>query len=371
MAVIILLLTIFLTNTPDEPEHGQETRSGETDFPSDLDTNGASTESIAVEPDQPPAAETGVFSDGPIFSCPEPKGTEELDIAAMAAALKNSDDPEHLLMASLYDGERRRAEPSPFPAQRNLDSLFRGLEIEPRNELLLWNAMTLCAESGEEERCDGYNVPELATAALGNNANFWFRLAAIRANADDMEGAFSALERSLAAPEYKEYFIEHVELFARGISAFNNAPYNERVVAAIGMTAALQAPELGLHQECNQQAPNSTDWLYVCIDIGRQMEVRGRTLLTEFLGLRLQQAMYEIAGDDRRARVAEARLKARRKLQTQTTAQNNEIAVLTYDERVLEAYFDAWQADGERQALLFLQNETARLMRVPGYNPCK
>lgn len=199
VSAVVLLLVILLVNSAADPQPDRAMHNAAIDTPAGSVPGDASSEFVPLELTQPPVAESEAVADRPRFDCPEPAHPEGFDFADMAAALRNSDDPEHLLMASLYGGKRRRPEPSPFPEQRNLESLFKGLEIEPRNEILLWNAMTLCAESGEQDRCDEQNIPELATAVLGNNANFWFRLAAIRADADDMEGAYAALERSISA----------------------------------------------------------------------------------------------------------------------------------------------------------------------------
>lgn len=307
----------------------------------------------------------------PKLSCPDPDYVETLDLETLAAALAYSDDPEHLLMASLYGGKARRPEPSLFPEEPNLDSLFKGLQIDPRNELLLWNAMTLCAQSNEQSRCDEHRIPELATAALEENAAFWLHLAGIRAAADDAEGAFEALENASTAPEYREYFIEHTEAFARGIAAFNNAPYNERIVSAIGLATALPTVESDLFLACQQQAPTSAKWLYACLAVGERMEAQARTLMTEMLGLGLQKSMYEIAGDDRRAWRVESRRDSRRRLLQDTAGRENELTVLIHDEQVLEAYIDTWKSRGEREAMLFLQYETRRLMKIPGYDPCE
>lgn len=330
----------------------------------------SSSEPAESAGEQAVADETQEGSAADRLSCPEPADPTEMDFAAMAEVLKHSDDPEHLLMATMYGGARRRSEGSPFPAESNLDALFTGLEIEPRNELLLWNAMALCARTGEQDRCDDYNVPALATTVLGNNANFWFRLAAIRLDADDTDGAYTALRRSLDAPEYNEYFIEHVELFARGLAAFNNAPYNERVVAGFGLAAALHGAEGDVLLACQEHAPTSSKWLAVCMTVGERMEVSGRTMMTEMLGLGLQKSMFEIAGDDQRARTAEMRINGRRRFLDEMLIIDEQLVVLSYDERVLESYIDTWKAFGERQAMLYLQRETHRLMNTPGYQPC-
>lgn len=287
----------------------------------------------------------------------------------MAKVLQHSDDPEHLLIAALYDGHENRSL-LPLPPRGNLETLFRGLELQPRNELLLWNAMMLCVELASEDLCDEKKVPERATAVLGNNATFWFRLAAIRADAEDIDGALAALERSFAAPQYNEYFIEHVELFARGIAAFNNAPYNKRVGIGFGLASEQASDESEILMACQQQALESATWLNTCIGIGERMEARGRSMLSIMLGLDLQKAMYEISGDDVRAQAAERQIESRRRFIDELSDQTNEDIVLAHDERVLETFIDAWKTGGEFEAMLYLRRETRRLMNTPGYQPC-
>jgi len=302
-------------------------------------------------------------------TCRDDHDSELPNLPAMAAALSKSNDPEHLLMASIFGGEERKSQSSHFPHTPNLDSLFKGLRIDPSNDLLLWNAVSLCAQQSDQSRCEEAQVPELATAKLQGNANFWLRLAGIRAAAGDDDGALEALERAVEAPDFKDYYIDHVELFARGIASYINSPYYERIFYSLGLAAAMWSHEIDMISACTTHSPTSTRWMNACVDAGETMEAHGKSLMTEALGIGLQQRMHEISGN---AELEEAAAIRRQALKDtlESHANSKEIAVLSQDDAVLASYIDEWTTGGERQALAFLKQETKRVLSIPGYDPC-
>ncbi len=185
-----------------------------------------------------------------------------------------------------------------------------------------------------------------------------------------MPAALDALKNASVAPGFNEYWMEHVELFERGLAAAGDASYRDRTVLAIGMAAAMVWNVNSVLNGCETQAVESVEWLQYCVRFAERLEHDGRTILSNAIGLKLQKTMYSISGDKEKEAAAEQRLGLIRESMRNGQSEDGQV-LLTRDDRVLADYIMEWATFGELRAVQFLRNEVERLRNVSGYDPCR
>lgn len=281
---------------------------------------------------------------------------------AVAASLRYSENPEHLLTAALIgsDGETKL----------DLAVMERALNADPDNPLTLWNFLDACSLHPEATMCADGSIEKRAILADGGNGLLWGKIAGYRLERGDTSGAYVALIRANTAPQFNGYFIEHVEMLERGLAAATDDPYLERIVSAIGIAAAMALKFYIPIRKCREQAAESAEWLRACLDFGKRLEIDGRTVMSTLLGIGLQKIMYEMSGDTKKKSDADFRLRLYRNTIKSMNSENVKV-VMFYDDQVLADFISEWSAHGELRAHQFVQEEVVRLSKQPGYDPCK
>lgn len=279
----------------------------------------------------------------------------------ITASLAHSENPEHLLMAALLGsgGEEKLG----------FSAMERALAADPDNPLTLWNFLASCSLHPEATVCADGSIEKRAILADGGNGQLWGEIAGYRLERGDTEGAYDALTSANTAPQFNGYFIEHVEMFERGLAATTNEPYLERMVRAIGFAAALVSKFYPVLQGCKEQAVESAVWRQACLEYGERLEIDGGSFLSTMFGTSLQKKMYEISGNT--AKIAEADSRYQLIMDMVQSINSQDGFVLLFDERILADYTKEWASYGEFRAMQFLQAEVVRLRQQPGYDPCK
>ena len=313
-----------------------------------------------------------------VFSCDEQTKTDEPARSAermeeiqaseiqkrieVGISLRNSKDPEHLLIAALIGSDRQ--------SKRHLTAMENALMADPDNRLTLWNFLATCSLHAEATVCADGIIERRAISVDSGNGQLWGKIAGYRLDRGDNASAYDALLKANTAPYFNGYFIEHVEMAERGFAAATDDPYVERVMRAIGIAAGMSINVAVIFQGCEKQAMESAEWRQACLEYGKRLENDGRDLLQISIGISLQKIMYEISGDKRK--IAETELRYQHfKDTTSKLARSNDAQVLTlYDENVLADFIAEWSAHGELRAAQFVQEEVIRLSKQPGYDPC-
>ena len=143
-----------------------------------------------------------------------------------------------------------------------------------------------------------------------------------------------------------------------------------RTIQAVGMAAAMVWNIKSVLNGCETQAVESGEWLQYCVRFAERLERDGRTILSNVIGLKLQETMYSISGDEEKEAAAEQRLRLIRNSMRNGQSEDGQV-LLSRDDRVLADYITEWATFGELRAVQFLRNEVERLRNVSGYDPCR
>ena len=123
-----------------------------------------------------------------------------------------------------------------------------------------------------------------------------------------------------------------------------------------------------LIRQCVSLAEMDDGWLDACTVLARRYEREGTSLLTQLIGLTMQEDLYALSGLTAEVRDAELRRSELESLLDRVDA--NYQLVQALDPQVYARYLDVWATSGERAALEFGLDATEQLLADPDYDPC-
>ncbi len=247
-----------------------------------------------------------------------------------------------------------------------IDNLRRALAADPMHPLVLWQVADDCRRGRGGEYCaDPYVRANLETV-LGGNGWYWVQVAAFYSEQGMYDQSLVALQTAVSAPEFHDYFIDHLMLLERAFSVDSDRSYIDRVVAAMGYTAAMPAEYLAQH--CSYRPLRNSDWLAGCTMLAERYEQDGTNLLMKMIGLGLQEHLYAHSGlvsEVADARMREAELNA---LIDRVDADYQLVQAL--DPQINARYLEIWQSSGEVAAFEYAIEAVDQLLEDPDYDPC-
>ena len=285
---------------------------------------------------------------------------EELDARheRLAETLSRSANAEDQLAAAMI----RRSE----DVGQRIDNLTMALASDPLHPLVLWQVAEDCRRGRGGEYCGDPSVRANVDAILGGNGWYWTQVAAFYHEQGMFDESLNAARRAVSAPEFDDYFIDHVLLLERAFSADSDRAYMDRVVESIGFAAAM--PGEFLARECAARAEADDSWLANCIMLAERYEQDGTNLMMKMIGLGMQENLYPRSGLAVEARDAEAR-------KGELTALLEKVSgdyqlVQAVDPQLTARYLDIWATSGEVAAFEFTIETVDALLEDPDYDPC-
>ena len=286
---------------------------------------------------------------------------EQAKFYALIDRLAESTDLDHRLMAGILkvNGD--------FPDA--IDEFERLLPAMPEHPILHWRLLDACAVRPTHPLCADGEAERRTISILGANGEAWAKIAPYRLRRGDERGALEALGNAATAAEFEDYWSAETALLFGSLASGPNSGITDRLLEAIGYTAAFPMPQLSLIQQCRSRAGSSPDWYRVCLAYGQRKETDTQTLLGKGIGVGLQRALYELIGDTQNAQAAEARAGPVEYSLRDPQLRDGEV-LLAYDESIALAWLQHMVVYGQLSAQDFLKAEVDRVRRIPGYDPC-
>ncbi len=286
------------------------------------------------------------------------------------SVLNASGDAELLLAASHLDYLVEHLGDDAAEGAIREPNLARALAADPLHPAALWNAANLCGSEPELGICQSSWLQTNIETVLGGNGEYWAREAVYRYRVGDSQGAFAAIQRASAAPEFENFVAGHARLIERALSTAQDIDYQERAVTAIAMSLGLMdAGNLGLLTVCGTESENDPEWRAACLNLASRFLADGRTFHSREVGARLQVRLYTMSGEDELANAAQE-TRAWLDNADLDDADDDVLSVLLTDERVIRGFLDEFEAGDEISATAWTKDEVARLKQDPAYSPC-
>lgn len=291
----------------------------------------------------------------------ESEEDHEARAIALAELLGQTSDADYLLAAALLSQSREGNAP--------LDLLAKANGIEPRNRLVAWNQLSMCRYR-KGATCDIGAIEANAIAVDSSNGALWMEIAMLRLAEDKPDAAIAALRRAIAAPRMDSYFIDHATVLERALAGRSDMSYRDRVVQAIGYSAALVVSYYQITKHCSTVDESVGVWIELCNQLGEKMFADGRILLDQAIGRALQKIAAERSGDEGWISSATAEYERFRTYYRGLMADRSTQALLENDEVVLRQYFENFSTFGELEAQVRLKADAKRLRNDPDYDQC-
>ncbi len=283
--------------------------------------------------------------------------------------LSASSDAEHHLAALQIlqaegSGTVEGDEDSSLP---QVDHLALALQADPMNPLVLFNAANACLEPDLYSICTDANLQANMRSVLGSNGEYWAQESARLYLMEDHDGALDALRRAASAPTFDNYFIENVRMHQRALSLVPDMGPIERSLGGYALSMmTVQNTSRGL-AGCFFEVEDPS-WFDTCTAVANRYASESPTVIQRGLGMQMLARLYEEGGQIEAAELE--RQRAAELTESFWIEDDDMIAVLVTDERVLSLYLQELEAGDELNAVQYLREEIERLKQDPTYTPC-
>lgn len=307
-------------------------------------------------------------SDVVVEECPPPLTPEQVDarnarlqaeLATGSEILASTDDSEHQLAAAML----KFREETP----RAMAMLKRAAVLDPANKLVAPAVLMLCSQRNVSG-CAPELLEEMALDADPENGHTWLQIGISRLIHNDNEAAVEAFRNAIAKPQFDSYYYEQFALLERGWASSTNLSLPDRVIAAMGVVAAMPMPINVLMNKCKDET--SGVWPELCEQVGRRMTVEGRDLISQGIGMALQEAALENLDDQEGLARVKRENAAVRAVLIDLERADSMYNMLLNDSRLLQNYLENFGSYGEVEAMRRAQAEYLRLKGSPDYNQC-
>lgn len=217
------------------------------------------------------------------------------------------------------------------------------IEKEPDNELVQFLYFSKCSIPSKDSKCLTKSVNSI-TLDVENGA-LWLQLANIAAAKKDLNEFTTALENTISAPTFNDYWADTIHLFDQALLENGFTDKISRRIFATIMSSA-QASDLSkLVIYCGDMSSHRADVAQLCADAGVRISSQAKTILSESIGYTLQITAFKALGENEKA-------KSLRKIKNQANliSKHDIVAsnLILFDEELLDYWYHNLKIHGEK-----------------------
>ena len=376
LSVIAVAVVIFLyfanddkstivQKTFDNPKAAQKTTQNQKASPADSKELTLPETKSVTKPEAKPDIETKTSivkqCDAKLLAIDLPELKEKFsDTDQIVETLKNNSNPNSQLAFSILDFSK-----SSTQKEESMKLLEEILEREPDNKLAQFLYFSKCSLAPKLSKCPINSANEVTLDS--DNGALWLQIANVEAAKANLEGFTTALENTISAPTFNEYWAETIQLFDHAFLENGYTHKTSRMMNAVGFSSALASGISELTKYCKNLSSNRADIAQLCADAGSIIKSQAKTSFLELTGYSLQITALEALGEIDQAT---ALRKEKREIYPLSEHQIDVSNLLLFDEELIDYWFENLKVHGEKKANLLLIDEAIRLSANPDYNPC-
>ncbi len=235
----------------------------------------------------------------------------------------------------------------------------------PNDPIVAYDAMVGC--SSTSLRCSDDDIAELLQGNT-SNAAFWMLQANRLLQQQQESEALQALQQVIDAPVFQTFWGEHIVAFKQAYLQAGAADSLPVMLQAVTLSARTGVPNYApLSRYCGNLAPEQTQALAVCLQVGQRMASSQTTYLVNMIGFSLQTKVLQKL-DDAPALAAVAAQKAQfTKVQQQMSQLQG---VLMFDRNLTADWLDNLRNAGEAEGTMRSVHQLLKVASAPDFNPC-
>ena len=249
----------------------------------------------------------------------------------------------------------------------NLDDIFLRSPTSANDRLLYDRQLALCSENFNQQYCHD-ELYDQAHHIDKDNAYLWYLIASIHLKQKQTDKALDALSIANDKLYYSEYYFEKIKFLEQSYYKNSDLDFFERLDSAIGSSFSAHYATLIDYCKENITTLNTAD---LCLQMGIQLEKRGKTLIAHMLGLSIQKFIYQhhFQSD----LLADVQSKHQQlELNYINNADSHATTVLMlFDERLGRTWLNAGLAKGEIFSITQTISEAKVFSQDDNYHPCR
>jgi len=291
-----------------------------------------------------------------------------IDLGAFKGALENSKELDSRLVYAMLVSESDPA--------KSVQLLTELIAINPQNELANWDLLNICTQNFEM-KSSGCNQKIMTQVIDSNqqNAPTWLAVMELRHKQNDRAGVIEALQQATTAPNYNEFYSDHLALFQRTLlksNMFEKSNILEksmRMLTSMMYLASNSLPSFNaLIEFCKDSKKEKAYVAHNCLEAGKRMSHSAETILTNRMGYGLQKISYKNLNDRESLKKLEKKLSEESFNQTSLWKKAN--SLLTFDSDLRDVWFQNLLDYGEMKSYEMLIDDAIERSKNNDYNPC-
>lgn len=245
---------------------------------------------------------------------------------------------------------------SPVPSGGSrIDLLFEHYEQQSDNPIYSLVLSSSCVNA-KDARCTSALISNIIDTDRNNGA-IWLNAIAFYAAKRNDPAVIGSIDALATSDFFNERFGEGAFLYAQALQASEFNDFNVNALQGVTISAQNTPPFSPITQWCKQGVAVQ-EKAQACQLLGEQLESRGKTLITQLVGISLQQMVFESQENTQ----GTARLEnTRHKLMTGNRPSPKASIMMMLDERLLRGWLDNVDFYGEVESQRLLTEE-AELM---------
>lgn len=282
------------------------------------------------------------------------------DIQEYLKSLANSSNETESRMYALFGF-------SSSEASQRVSLIRQHLKRFPNDKVVARRLLLECSIASKSELCPEQEVSQILTI-LPDNAAYWQDVANYYAGIEDDSKFEESLSLALQSNSYDETFVSELLEFVTFLDQAQVADFPEIVFHASGYAAAVPWALANINKRClNDINPGYISDM--CFQLGRDMEQRGKQLLTTQIGIQIQIKIAKKNGQENLVHYLSAKASAMD--QAASIANYEVIGHAAYDRELFSVWQNVLQSSGELASLNAVQKEIFNKLKDPNYVLCQ
>jgi len=246
------------------------------------------------------------------------------------------------------------------------DLLLEYNEEFPNNPLVMMEALHLCNNSSKN-KCDK-NFVDTAIASDKNNGAMWLQSVFYFASQGNDEDIVKSISGLVKTSLFNERHGERIRRYAQALAGSSIPDFYTNVASGIGIEAARAAGYSHIVSWC-RKGRDDIEKANACLSLGRNLEKRSKILLSQLVGIAIQNLIHEAVGNTELIQLLEIK-KEQLKKYWMSEQFMKASSLMFHDEKLLRNWLNNLDEIGEVESLNVLIEEAISLSQTKGLSLC-
>jgi len=285
----------------------------------------------------------------------------------------NLEIPEERLAAILFYQSKEKKDTTDYQAEwrkrnKNIAKvLFEYHQEFPTERLSYHRLLTFCTNQNHSHCTEDFY--HKITQVDKENSLLWLTLASIKIKDKAYAEVLNALKQASLASSSYSYFFETIQLHYDVSKKYSPEHANKLFYEGIGFASAIALGYGEITNYCKNIERSNNLANELCLSVGEQMELKGKTVLEQRIGIAMQKIYHEKMANTEMVELMEIKAKAPYPF-LGSEEFTKASTLFFYDPSLMVQWLNNGIKFGEAKAAHMLIDEAIWRSNDPNYNPC-